>query len=45
LYECGNWALTLWKEHKFRESENRVLRRTVGPKEEGSDISLKKTAQ
>jgi hypothetical protein len=32
LYGCENWSLTLREEHKLRVSENRVLKRTFGPK-------------
>jgi hypothetical protein len=28
----GTWSLTLMEEHRLRVSENRVLRRTFGPK-------------
>jgi hypothetical protein len=34
LYECGTWSLTLREEHRLRVCENRVLRRTFGPKRE-----------
>ena len=32
LYGCETWSLTLRKEHRLREFENRVLRRVFGPK-------------
>jgi hypothetical protein len=32
LYGCENWSLTLREEQRLRVFENRVLRRTVGPK-------------
>jgi hypothetical protein len=32
LYGCETWSLTLRKEHRLRVFENRVLRRTFGPK-------------
>jgi hypothetical protein len=32
LYGYENWSLALGKEHRLRVFENRVLRRTVGPK-------------
>ena len=32
LYGCGTWPLTLRKEHRLRVFENRVLRKTLGPK-------------
>jgi hypothetical protein len=32
LYGCETWSLTLSEERKMRVFENRVLRRTVGPK-------------
>jgi hypothetical protein len=31
---CKTWSLTLREEHRLRVSENRVLRRTFGPKRE-----------
>jgi hypothetical protein len=34
LYVCETWSLTLKEEHRFRVSENRVLRRIFGPKRE-----------
>jgi hypothetical protein len=42
LYECETWSLTLREEHRLRVFENRVLRRTFGPKreEDGSWIKL-----
>ena len=32
LYGCETWSLTLREEHRLRVSENRVLRRILGPK-------------
>jgi len=32
LYECATWLLTLREERRLRMFENRVLRRTFGPK-------------
>jgi hypothetical protein len=32
LYGCRTWSLTLRKEHRLREFENRVLRRIFGSK-------------
>jgi hypothetical protein len=32
LYRCETWSLTLRAEHRLRVFENRVLRRTFGPK-------------
>jgi hypothetical protein len=32
LYGCEIWSLTLREEHRLRVFENRVLRRTFGPK-------------
>jgi len=34
LYGCETWSLTLRKEHRLRVFENRMLRRTFGPKRE-----------
>jgi hypothetical protein len=38
LYGCETWSLTLREEHRLRVFENRVLKRTFGPKgeEDGS---------
>jgi hypothetical protein len=33
LHWCETWPLTLREEHRLRVLENRVLRRTFGPKE------------
>jgi hypothetical protein len=41
LYGCETCSLTLGEEHRLRVSENRVLRRTFGPKRE-KDGSWKK---
>jgi hypothetical protein len=35
LYGCETWSLTLREEHRFRVSENRVLRRIFVPKRDG----------
>jgi hypothetical protein len=32
VYGCETWSLTLREEHRLRVFENRVLRRTFGPK-------------
>jgi hypothetical protein len=32
LYGCETWPLTLREEHRLRVFENRVLRKTFGPK-------------
>ena len=32
LYECENFSLTLREERRLRLLENRVVRRTLGPK-------------
>jgi hypothetical protein len=32
LYGCATWSLTLREEHRLRVFENRVLRKTFGPK-------------
>jgi hypothetical protein len=32
LYGCETWSLILKEEHRLRVFENRVLRRTFGPK-------------
>jgi hypothetical protein len=32
LYGCETWSLTLREEHRLREFDNRVLRRTFRPK-------------
>ena len=32
LYGCETWSLTLREEHRFKVSENRVLRRIFGQK-------------
>jgi hypothetical protein len=34
LYGCKTWFITLTEGHKFRVSENRVLRGIFGPKSE-----------
>ena len=34
LYGCETWSLTLREERKLRVFENRVLRRTFGPRRE-----------
>ena len=35
LYGCETWSLTLRQQHRLRVFENRVLRRTSGPKRDG----------
>jgi len=32
LYGCGTWSFTLREERRLRVFDNRVLRRTIGPK-------------
>jgi len=32
LYECKTWYITVRKDHRFRLSENQVIRRISGPK-------------
>jgi hypothetical protein len=32
MHRCETWSLTLKEEHRLRVFENRVLRRTFGPK-------------
>jgi len=32
MYECETWSVTLWKEHRLKVFENRVLRRILGSK-------------
>jgi hypothetical protein len=44
LYGCETWSLTVREEHKMRVFENRVLRRIFGPKRDGSDERVEKTA-
>ena len=39
LYGCEIWSLTLREEHRLRVFENRVLRRTFGPKKDGATES------
>jgi hypothetical protein len=34
VYGCETWSLTLREEHRLRVSENKVLRRILGPKRE-----------
>jgi hypothetical protein len=41
LYGCGTWSHTLREVHRLRVFENRVLRRTFGPKRE-EDCSWRK---
>jgi hypothetical protein len=36
VYGCETWSLTLREEHRLREFENRVLRRTFGPERDES---------
>jgi hypothetical protein len=35
LYGCETWSLTVREKHKLRMFENRMLRRTFGPKRDG----------
>jgi len=35
LYGCENWSITSGEGHRLRVFENRVLRKTFGPKREG----------
>jgi hypothetical protein len=44
LYRCETWSLTLGEEHRLMIFENRVLRKTFGPKmeEDGSWRKLRK---
>jgi hypothetical protein len=32
LYRCETWSLILWEKQRLRVFENRVLRKTFGPK-------------
>jgi hypothetical protein len=32
LYVCETWSLIVWEEHRLRVFENKVLRRTLGPR-------------
>jgi hypothetical protein len=34
LYRCETWSLTLREEHRLRVFENRVLRKTFGPRKD-----------
>jgi hypothetical protein len=40
LFVCETWSLTLREERRLRVSENRVLRRTFGPK--GDEVEWRK---
>jgi hypothetical protein len=42
LYGCETWSLTLREEHRLRVFENRVLRRTCGPKRDEVTGGLRK---
>jgi hypothetical protein len=44
LYGCETWSLTVREEHRLRLFENRVLRRTFGPKRDEVVADLEKTA-
>jgi hypothetical protein len=44
LYGCETWSLTLREEHGLRMFENRMLRRTFGPKRDEVIRRLEKTA-
>ena len=39
LYSCETWSLTLREEYKLRVFENRILRRTFGPKRDENRAS------
>jgi hypothetical protein len=38
LYRCETWFLTLREGHRLRVFENKVLRRTFGPK--GEEVTV-----
>jgi hypothetical protein len=42
LYGCETWSLTLREEHRLRVFENRVLRRTFGPKRDEVRVEWRK---
>jgi hypothetical protein len=42
LYGCETWSLTLREEHRLRVFENRVLRRTFGPKRDEVTVERRK---
>ena len=42
LYGCETWSLTLREERRLRVFENRVLRRTFGPKKDEVTVECKK---
>jgi hypothetical protein len=42
LYGCAAWSLTVREENKPRVFENRVLRRTFGPKMDGVTAGWRK---
>jgi hypothetical protein len=42
LYGCETWSLTLRVEHRLRVFENRVLRRTFGPKRDEVTVEWRK---
>jgi hypothetical protein len=44
LYGCETWSLTLKEEHKMRVFENSLLRKIFGPKRNGVDGRVEKTA-
>jgi hypothetical protein len=42
LYECETWSVTLGKEHRLKEFENRVLRRIFGQEKDEVTGGLRK---
>jgi hypothetical protein len=44
-YRYENWSLILWKEHRLRTIENRVVREIFGPKKDENNGRMEKTAQ
>jgi hypothetical protein len=42
LYGCETWPLTLWKEHRLRVFEKKVLRRIFAPKRHERKEGLRK---
>jgi hypothetical protein len=46
LYRCETWSFTLREDHRLRVFENRVLKRTFGPKRhEVTGEGVEKTTQ
>jgi hypothetical protein len=45
LYGCETGSLTLSRKHKLRVFENRVLRRTFGPKRDEVTGGMEEVAQ